>query len=73
MLLGDQAQADVLRTNTDSPQYCGELVTRISLLPRPLPEPVSTLAREGQNLCDQGQVRLGVAKLRRALRAAQNP
>jgi len=73
MMMGDQAQAEMLRTNTDSPEYCGELITRISLLPKPLAEPVSELAREGRSLCDRGQVRSGVAKLRRALRAAQAP
>ena len=72
LLLAAPAWAEPpLRVTTDSSAYCGELVTRVTNQPGARQDPVRTLAEEGQRLCDTGHVRTGIAKLRRALRAAQ--
>lgn len=59
------------RVTTDSPEYCDSLVARLASLPAARQEPSRTLAAEGQRLCGDGHVRTGIAKLRRAVRAAQ--
>jgi hypothetical protein len=61
-----------LRVTTDSATYCGELAQRVSAQPGSRQEPARSLAAEGKRLCDTGYVRTGIAKLRRALRAAQS-
>ncbi|NKC31406.1 hypothetical protein [Falsiroseomonas selenitidurans] len=59
-----------LRVTTDGPAYCRELAARLAALPA---TPIQRqLAAEGLALCDAGHVRTGIAKLRRALRAAQH-
>lgn len=60
-----------VRVTTDSSAYCMELATRLASAPRSGEEPARSLAEEGQRLCETGHVRTGIAKLRRALRAAQ--
>jgi hypothetical protein len=60
-----------LRVTTDSSAYCTELATRLAAQPNAAEEPVVSLGREGRELCATGHVRTGIAKLRRALRAAQ--
>jgi hypothetical protein len=60
-----------LRVTTDSAAYCGELAVRVAAQPGASQEPVRSLAAEGKRLCDTGHVRTGIARLRRALRAAQ--
>ncbi|MFC4169746.1 hypothetical protein [Teichococcus aestuarii] len=52
--------------------YCDELAARFSRLPRTRQDAARGLALEGRRLCEAGHVRTGVAKLRRALRAAQD-
>jgi hypothetical protein len=56
---------------TDTPQYCLQLLDRVSRLvriaPSPPPEEVASLSTEGRRMCDQGQVRGGILRLRRAL------
>lgn len=59
------------RVTTDSREYCSELVTRLRGLPGARDEAVRQLAEDGMRLCDDGHPRTGVAKLRRAIRAAQ--
>jgi hypothetical protein len=59
------------RVTTDTVEYCGSLVARLSTLPAAGREPSRSLAAEGMRLCDTGHVRTGIAKLRRAVRAAQ--
>ena len=59
------------RITTDTVEYCGSLAARLASLPVARTEPTRTLAAEGLRLCGDGHVRTGVAKLRRALRAAQ--
>lgn len=58
------------RITTDSREYCVELADRLAKLPGPRVEAVSRLMEDGVRLCDSGRPRLGVAKLRRAMRAA---
>lgn len=52
--------------------YCDELAARFARLPRARQDSARGLAAEGRRLCEAGHVRTGVAKLRRALRAAQS-
>ena len=59
------------RVTTDTVEYCGNLAARLAALPAAGSEPSRSLAQEGTRLCGNGHVRTGVAKLRRALRAAQ--
>jgi hypothetical protein len=59
------------RITTDTAEYCGSLATRLASLPAARREPYRSLAAEGVKLCGNGHVRTGVAKLRRAIRAAQ--
>ncbi len=60
-----------LRVTTDSSAYCQELAARLAAQPRGGAEPSLSLGVDGKKLCETGHVRLGIAKLRRALRAAQ--
>ena len=59
------------RLTTDTAEYCHSLVTRLAGLPAAKQEPSRSLAAEGERLCGTGHVRTGIAKLRRAVRAAQ--
>jgi hypothetical protein len=60
-----------VRVTTDSSAYCAELAARFAAESGTRPDAARTLAEEGRRLCDTGHVRTGIAKLRRALRAAQ--
>src|SRR4029077_5967576 len=59
------------QVTSDTPEYCMQLLNRISELARmaPLPPPteVASLSMEGQRMCRQGQTRGGLLRLRRAL------
>jgi len=59
------------RVTTGTVEYCGSLAARLAALPAAGSEPSRSLAEEGRRLCGSGHFRTGVAKLRRALRAAQ--
>jgi hypothetical protein len=61
----------VARITTDSPDYCRELVERLAPLPGARKEPARSLAEDGLRLCETGHPRTGVARLRRAIRAAR--
>lgn len=65
-----QASA-VARITTESIEYCAELSRRVTTLPKAGEALPSALAEEGRRLCANGHVRTGIAKLRRAIRAAQ--
>ena len=56
---------------SDTPEYCLQLLDRVSELVRvaetPPPQEVTSLSSEGQRMCDQGQTRGGIMRLRRAL------
>ncbi|MCU0888307.1 MAG: hypothetical protein MUF65_13400 [Rubritepida sp.] len=65
------AAGGAARVTTDSLEYCEELSLRLGGLPRAVEQLPRTLAEEGRRLCATGHVRTGIAKLRRAIRAAQ--
>jgi hypothetical protein len=67
------AETGGARITTDTAEYCRSLSARVAALPNARLEPVRSIAAEGERLCHNGHVRTGVAKLRRALRAAQAP
>jgi hypothetical protein len=58
------------RVTTDTREYCGTLAARVAQTPAAAREPSRSLAEQGVRLCGDGHVRTGIAKLRRALRAA---
>jgi hypothetical protein len=64
-------QAPPQRVISDTPEYCLQLLDRVSELVRvasaPPPQEVTSLSSEGQRMCDQGQTRGGILRLRRAL------
>ncbi|WP_372620468.1 hypothetical protein [Falsiroseomonas sp.] len=60
-----------VRVTTDSSAYCEELSARFEEQPGAAPGEARALAEEGRKLCETGFVRTGIAKLRRALRAAR--
>ena len=56
---------------TDTPEYCAFLAAKIRAMQRtaPVPSPdVRLLAFEGRRLCEHGQVRAGVMRMRMAWR-----
>jgi hypothetical protein len=59
------------QVTTDTPQYCLVLLDRVSNLVRdlsaPPPQEVTNLSAAGQQMCDQGQTRGGIMRLREAL------
>jgi hypothetical protein len=61
----------VPRIMDDTPEFCRSLAGRLAASPAARSEPSRTLGEQGKRLCDEGHFRIGVAKLRRALRAAQ--
>jgi hypothetical protein len=61
----------VARVTTDSPDYCRELAQRLAPMPGARNEPARSLAEDGLRLCENGHPRSGVARLRRAIRAAR--
>ena len=64
-------QAPPQRVTSDTPEYCLKLLDRVGELvrgaPAPPPQEVTLLSSEGQRMCDQGQTRGGILRLRRAL------
>lgn len=70
LLLPAQAEAASPRVTTESAEYCAVLSERAEALRQPSPVSLA-LAEEGRRLCATGHVRTGIAKLRRAIRAAQ--
>lgn len=70
---GLRAETTTVRVTTDTSEYCETLSRRLAVLPMASQEPARSLAEDGQRLCHNGHVRTGVARLRRALRAAMTP
>ena len=64
-------QSPPQQVTSDTPEYCLQLLDRVSemvrIAPAPPPQEVSSLSSEGQRMCDQGQTRGGILRLRRAL------
>jgi hypothetical protein len=56
---------------SDTPEYCGVLMNRITGITRattvPPPTEVAVLSEEGERMCVHGQTRGGILRLRRAL------
>ena len=72
MALGPvEGQQRPQRVTTDTPQYCLALLDRVSTVVRglgaPPPQEVTSLSSDGQRMCDEGQTRGGIMRLRRAL------
>lgn len=64
------AEDQPMRVTTDTLEYCLQLHDRVEEMSRVAPAPppeVTSLATEGQHLCEQGQLRGGILRLRRAL------
>lgn len=57
---------DPMPVLTDTPEYCNQLERRIRDRPNRPPE-VIRLTNEGHQMCDHGEVRAGILRLRRAL------
>jgi hypothetical protein len=61
---------------SDTPEYCGVLMDRITGMSRtaamPLPMEVASLSEEGERMCVHGQTRGGIMRLRRALAIMRN-
>lgn len=55
---------------SDTPEYCLHLLDEVSQMvrvaPSPPPQEVSALSTEGQRMCNHGQTRPGILRLRRA-------
>jgi hypothetical protein len=64
------ADQEAPRLISDSPEYCAELAARFAAIAAEAPEHLRLLAEEGSKLCAEGQMRGGIAKLRRALKEA---
>ncbi len=66
-----QSQPSPAQVTSDTPEYCLQLLDRVSEMVRvaeaPPPQEVTSLSSEGQRMCDQGQTRGGILRLRRAL------
>jgi hypothetical protein len=60
-----------LEVTTDTPEYCLYLQDRVQNLVRlassPPPREATQLSTEGQRMCEHGQTRGGIKRLRRAL------
>jgi hypothetical protein len=56
---------------SDTPEYCGVLLNRITVVTRataqPPPTEAALLSQEGERMCIHGQTRGGILRLRRAL------
>ena len=65
------AQASPMIITTDTPEYCLRLLDRVSELVRlaatPIPREVTDLTTEGHRMCEHGQTRGGIMRLRSAL------
>jgi len=66
------AQNAPMTVLSDTPEYCVQLEMRVQALPNRTQE-VRRLEHEGHQLCDHGQVRLGIAHLRHALMMMKHP
>jgi hypothetical protein len=64
-------QTGAVQITSDTPEYCLHLLDVVSAMVRqavqPPPRAVSDLSSEGQRMCDHGQTRGGIMRLRKAL------
>ena len=60
-----------LEVTTDTPEYCiylqDRVQTQVQLASSPPPPEVTDLSSEGHKMCEHGQTRGGIMRLRRAL------
>ena len=60
-----------MEVTTDTPEYCQYLQTRLHALVHsassPPPQEVTDLLADGQRMCEHGQTRGGIMRLRRAM------
>jgi len=59
------------RVTSDGTEYCASLTARLAGMPAAKREPSRSLAAEGARLCGSGHPQAGIAKLRRAVKAAK--
>jgi hypothetical protein len=63
--------SDPMEVTSDTPEYCQYLSDRVHsqvhLASTPPPREVADLSAEGQRMCEHGQTRGGILRLRRAL------
>lgn len=64
------AAGGAVRMTTTTREYCHALSERFATMPGAEAEAPRSMADEGRRLCAEGQVRVGIAWLRRAMRAA---
>ena len=66
-----QSQSNPVEVTSDTPEYCLQLLDRISEMVRlasvPIPRDVTDLTTEGHRMCEHGQTRGGIMRLRSAL------
>jgi hypothetical protein len=76
LTLSTQAQVRDPIVTSDTPEYCGTLMERITVLSKastmPPPVSVAVLSEEGERMCVHGQTRGGILRLRRALAIMRN-
>jgi hypothetical protein len=64
-------QSGPMEITTDTPEYCKQLLHRVGDMVRlavgPVPVEVTDLTSEGQRMCDHGQTRGGIMRVRSAL------
>ena len=66
VVLPARAQEKPLAVTTDTEEYCEHLSDLVAAHPNPGPE-VRRLLTQGRALCERGQVRGGIRRLRRAM------
>jgi hypothetical protein len=70
-IVGQPAPQAPMEVTTDTPEYCEHLVNRVrdlvEIAAPPPPREVANLSVEGQRMCEHGQIRGGIMRLRRAL------
>ena len=63
--------SDPMEVTSDTPEYCRYLHSRVDsqvhLASSPPPREVTDLSAEGERMCEHGQTRGGIMRLRRAL------
>jgi hypothetical protein len=67
---GPPSVAGPMMVTTDTPAYCNDLAAQVAAAQRahPAAQPeAARLAREGRQMCDNGLIRGGLLRLRRAL------
>jgi hypothetical protein len=69
-------QSSPMIVTTDTPEYCLQLLDRVSEMVRlatiPVPREVTDLTTEGHRMCAHGQTRSGIMRLRSALMMMEN-